>query len=514
MKQSFLGFFLLSFVCLISTASAQTKKSPPNIILFLVDDMGWQDTSVPFWESKTANNKRYHTPNMEKLASLGIKFTNAYATPVCTPTRVSLMSGMNAARHKVTNWTSVAANQNSDHPDSVLKSVDWNINGLSPEPGIAKTVYATPLPKLLHDGGYFTIHCGKAHFASSGTPGSNPINLGFDVNIGGSSTGQPGSYLAENEYGNVLVNGKKSVHAVPGLDDFYGTHTFLTEALTQKTISVLDSVKVKTRPFFLYMSQYAVHLPFEADDRFLAKYQALGMSKGEAAYATLIEGMDKSLGDLMNWLDENKLTDNTVIIFMSDNGGLSLVPPRSGIAHTQNAPLNVGKGSVYEGGTRVPMLVSWPNQIKPGTITKGPVIIEDFFPTILELAQVKNYKIVQTIDGQSFVSQLKNPNLNNNVRPFIWHYPNKWVPQNGPGISWFSALRQGNWKLIYDYKKQEALLYDLSADIGEQHNLASINPTKRAELTKLLTQYLKKYKAQLPVDKRTNQVVSWPDQSK
>lgn len=514
MRSGIYKFCIVLFWCFGINAEAQTKKSAPNIILFLVDDMGWQDTSVPFYKTATDKNHLYHTPNMEKLASRGVKFTNAYATPVCTPTRVSLMSGMNAARHRVTNWTSVNKDENSDNSDSLFHSVDWNINGLSPIPNVPKTVFATPLPQLLKNAGYFTIHCGKAHFASAGTPGANPINIGFDVNIGGTSAGQPGSYLSENEYGNILLNGKKSIRAVPGLDEFYGTHTFLTEALTQKTITVLDSVKEKSSPFFLYMAQYAVHLPYEADDRFLAKYEAMGLSKNEAAYATLIEGMDKSLGDLMNWLDQNKLTDNTIIIFMSDNGGLSQVPPRSGVANTQNAPLNVGKGSVYEGGTRVPMIVSWPNKIKPNSITESPIIIEDFFPTILELAQVKKYITVQEIDGKSFVSQLRNTTVNPPKRTFIWHYPNKWIPQAGPGISWFSAIRVGDWKLIYDYSKQKSSLYNLRLDIGETNDLALANERKKLELAKLLTTYLKKYSAQLPVYKKTNKVVLWPDQTK
>jgi arylsulfatase A-like enzyme len=509
MKISYTALILLCIFQL--NAIGQTSKAKPNIILFLVDDMGWEDTSVPFWDKITASNNLYRTPNMVKLAAKGVKFTNAYATPVCTPTRVSLMSGMNAAHHRVTNWTSVQKDTNSDYPDSLYNAVPWNINGLSPQPNIKNTVYVTPLPQLLKNAGYYTIHCGKAHFASKGTPGSNPINLGFDINIAGSEIGSPASYLSEKEYGNTPINGKVSLNAVPGLEKYYNTHTFLSEALTLEALKALEIPQSKSKPFFLYMAQYAVHIPFDGDNRFLKKYE--GLSKGEAAYATLIEGMDKSLGDIMDWLDKNKLTDNTVIMFMSDNGGLSRVPPRSGIAHTQNYPLKAGKGSVYEGGIREPMIVSWPGVIKPATISKRYLLIEDFFPTILDIASVKNRNTVQKTDGQSFLASLKDPSLTDNKRVLIWRYPNRWVPEDAPGISWFSALRQENWKLVYDYKKHQAELYNLESDIGEQHNLSKKLPEKSKELTALLTKYLKKYKAQLPVNKITGKMIAWPDGS-
>lgn len=494
------------------TATAQTQQL--NIIVFMVDDMGWQDTSVPFWKQKTENNKLFHTPNMEKLASRGIKFTNAYATLVCTPTRVSFLSGMSAAHHRVTNWTAIEKGVNSDYPDDdTFNSVNWNIDGLSPVEKVANTVYVTPLPKLLQNAGYYTIHCGKAHFAAKGTPGADPLNLGFDINIAGSEIGSPASYLSEKKYGNIAANGKVSLQAVPGLEAYYNTDTFLTEALTQEALKALAQRKAQ-KPFFLYLSHYAVHTPFDADPRFVQKYLDKGLSKPEAAYASLVEGVDKSLGDVMDWLDANQLSDNTVIIFMSDNGGLSRVPPRSGIAHTQNAPLKAGKGSVYEGGIREPMIVSWPGITPPNSISERYLIIEDFFPTILDIAKAKNRKTVQTVDGKSFITSLKKPSVQDSNRVLIWHYPNKWVPEEAPGISWFSALRQGNWKLVYNYKKQHAELYNLATDIGEAHNLSETYPKKTFALQQLLTRYLKNYKAQLPAYKGNGETVNWPDGTK
>ena len=167
---------LIIVICLaIYTASAQSK---PNIIFFLVDDMGWQDTSVPFWDSITTANKKFHTPNMERLAKQSVKFTDAYANSICTPSRVSLISGMNAAHHRVTNWT-MYANEPVDAEDSLLQVPDWNVNGLSPVPGQVKSIYATSLPQILKNDGYYTIQCGKAHFGAFKTSGGNPLNLGF-----------------------------------------------------------------------------------------------------------------------------------------------------------------------------------------------------------------------------------------------------------------------------------------------------------------------------------------------
>ena len=301
-----LAFMLLLAQSLI----AQQKKSmPPNIIFFLVDDMGWQDTSVPFWDSVTTQNKKFHTPNMERLAKQAMKFTNAYANSICTPSRVSLLSGMNAAHHRVTNWTEFK-DKAVDAKDSLLQIPDWNVNGLSPIPNQAKSVYATPLPQLLKDNGYYTIQCGKAHFGAYQTIGANPLNLGFVKNVGGSAAGNPASYLAEDDFG------YKPDHFIlqadiPHMQQYWGTPTFLTEDLTKEAMLAMDTAQIRKKPFFLYMAHYAVHLPYNADKRFIQKYIDEGYSKPEAAYCALVEGMDQSLGELMDYLDAHDLTKNT-----------------------------------------------------------------------------------------------------------------------------------------------------------------------------------------------------------
>lgn len=490
----------------ISIAKAQKQpQSRPNIIVFLVDDMGWQDTSLPFWSEATALNKRYHTPNMERLAREGMKFTNAYAAPVCTPSRTSMLSGMNAAHHGITNWTSPQRNEPTDAKDDQFLPAEWNYNGLSPQPGIAHTLYATPFPELLKAAGYYTIHVGKAHWASAGTPGANPYNMGFMINISGHAAGHPQSYLGTENYGNML--GKATPQAVPDLEEYFGTETFLTEALTKEALKALDEPIRNKQPFYLNMAHYAVHAPLMADKRFYQKYLDAGLDMQEAKYATMIEGMDKSLGDIMDYLKIRHADGNTIIIFMSDNGGLSLAPPRGGSAHTQNLPLKAGKGSVNEGGIREPMVVKWPGITKPASIANQYVIIEDFFPTILEMAGVKNYRTIQKIDGKSFVPVLKNAAYTDNQRSLFWHYPNKWIPEDGPGINYCSAIRQGDWKLIYHMRDSSMQLYNLKNDISETEDLSGKNPAKTTQLLKQLRDQLKNWNAPMPVDKKTGKPI-------
>ncbi len=498
---------VLVLAVLGSCENDEIQEPPPNIVLFLVDDMGWQDTSVPFWSERTAFNDRYHTPNMERLAKEGVKFTQAYATPVCSPTRVSLMTGMNAARHRVTNWTLKKDSlqpMETDHPQ--LEFPLWNVNGMSPVAGDSLAVHAMPLPQALHDIGYFTVHSGKAHLGAIGTPGENPLNLGFDVNIAGHAAGAPESYLGTENFG----NGKegRETWAVPGLENYYGKDIFLTEAITQEALKVVDSAVTHQQPFFLYMSHYAVHTPIMGDERFVQKYLEKGLDSTEAKYASLVEGMDKSLGDILNYLTDKNIEENTIVIFMSDNGGLS-AHARGGEPNTHNKPLASGKGSMYEGGIREPMLVKWLNKTEPGTVSNEQIIIEDFYPSILKMAGIDSLETVQKVDGQSFVEILKDEPKYEGLRPLIWHYPNEWGV-TGPGIGAASAVRQGDWKFIYFHADRRMELYNLKTDIGETKNLASEQPEKLLEMASILTTQLKAKRAQMPIDKSTGKPVEYP----
>ncbi len=478
--------------------------------MFLVDDMGWQDTSVPFWTKKTPFNERYKTPGMERLARDGMMFTQAYACSVSSPTRVSLITGMNAARHHVTNWT-LQRNASVDGKSEVLSYPDWNVNGVQPVDTIEHSTYATLLPQLLKDNGYFTIHCGKAHYGAISTPSSNPLNCGYDVNIAGHAAGGPGSYLGLENFGNAEKGGYTLPWGVPGLEKYHGDSIFLTEALTREALRSLDKAKTTGKPFYLYMAHYAVHIPLYADDRFYRKYIDMGLDEYEARYSSMVEGMDKSLSDIMDYLDKNGLTDNTVILFMSDNGGFSL-RPRAGELHTHNKPLNSGKGSAYEGGIREPMIVKWPGKVQPGSRSNDYLIVEDFFPTILEMAGVKKYSTVQKVDGRSFIPMLLQKGTTARGRDLFWNFPNNWGP-TGPGIGATSTIRSGDWKLIYSYEDRHFELFNISEDIGELQNLAGKEPEKVKALAKKLGEYLRSVDAQRPSIKKSGSLVSWPDEA-
>lgn len=497
----------LSAVLAFMQLPVQAKK--PNIILFLVDDMGWQDTSVPFDTVRSAWNDTYRTPNMERLAAKGVKFTSAYASAVSSPSRVSLLTGIDAAAHRVTNWT-LRRNESQDTPDDSIAMPVWNMNGLQPiGTDIENSIEANTLPEMLKKGGYSTILCGKAHFGAADTPGADPRNLGFDVNIAGHAAGGLASYLGQNNFGNVVGAMQQSEFAVPGLDKYWGQDIFVTDALTREALHAVDSVrKANKKPFFLYMSHYAVHIPLDADKRYYNQYIAAGLSDSQARYAALIEGMDSSLGDILNYLDSAKIAKNTVVIFISDNGGLSACG-RDGTPNSHNTPLSSGKGSAREGGIRVPMIYYNPKMRRQADVQTSPVAIMDLMPTVLDIARLGKRKTWQTINGININPLLKGESIPD--RNLYWHYPNKWGC-SGEGIGTYSAIRKGDFKFIYYYNTKSAELYNIETDMAEKDNLAGKPEfqTLRAELAAELTAYLKSRSAQLPFNKSTGEECEYP----
>lgn len=492
-------------------AAAGTAAKRPNIILFMVDDMGWQDTSYPFWNQSTQFNKLYETPNMERLAHQGMAFTQAYASSISSPTRCSLISGANASRHKVTNWT-LQKGISTDLSSDILQLPDWNYNGVSQAPGISNTYQITSFVQLLKNSGYHTIHCGKAHFGAINTPGESPYHFGFEVNIAGHAAGGLASYYGEQNYGYTKDGKPTSPFAIPGLEKYWGTSTFATEALTLEATKALDHAKQLEQPFFLYMAHYAIHIPIQKDMRFYDKYKNKGMTDKEAAYASLIEGMDKSLGDIMDWVQKNGEADNTIIIFMSDNGGFSSHSAwRDGPLFTHNAPLKSGKGSAYEGGVREPMIVSWPGVVRPESRCDKYLIIEDFFPTILEMAQVGSYHTIQPIDGVSFTPLLKGTGDPSKGRNLYWNCPNIWGG-TGPGIGPTCTIRSQDWKLIYYYETGKKELFNIPQDIGENNEISAQHPKIVKRLSKELSAYMRKVGAQRPSFKATGKPTPWPDE--
>ena len=516
-----------SAVASASFGAPPTSEQRPNIVLFMVDDMGWQDTSVPFWTQRTPLNDRYETPNMERLARQGMLFTQAYASPISSPSRCSLLTGANAARHRVTNWT-FRRDKMTDEPDDQLAPPEWNYNGICQTEGTPNTFVARSFVDILRAEGYHTIHCGKAHWGAQDTPGESPMHFGFEVNIAGHAAGGPATYLSERNFGHDADGRPTAQFAIPGLQKYWGTGTFLTEALTLEALEALrqwkgrrlDTLSCRTEeetgrqnPFFLYMSHYAVHIPIDRDVRYYKHYRCKGLSEKEAAYASLVKGMDESLGKILDWLESNGEAGNTIVLFMSDNGGYATGSEwRDEPLYTQNAPLRSGKGSLLEGGIREPMIVRWPGVVSEGSRCDSYLLIEDFFPTLLEMAGIQRYQVPQSIDGRSFVPLLKGTGDPSRGRTLIWNYPHVWG-NRGPGIDLNCAIREGDWKLIYSYKTGQKELYNIRQDISEQHDLATQRPGLVRRLSRKLGKCLRVMKAQRPSWKTTGQPCPWPDET-
>lgn len=474
----------------------------PNIILFLVDDMGVMDTSVPFLTDAEGRvqthplNQWYRTPNMERLAAQGIRFSTFYAQSVSSPSRTSIMTGQNAARHRTTNWINSESNNRTTYGPN-----DWNWEGITSD----VPVY----PKLLQAEGYRTIHVGKAHFGCIGSEGENPLNVGFDVNIGGNSIGQPGSYYGEWGYGWIKGNQKR---AVPGLEKYHGSEVFLTDALTLEAEAEIEKSVKEGKPFYLNMSHYAVHQPFEADKRYLDHYRNSGKGGQAEAFATLVEGMDKSLGDLIQKLEELGVAENTLILFLGDNGGDA---PLGGAAdYGSSAPLRGKKGSEYEGGVRVSFIASWARPdaknkfqkrypIAQNAIQLQQGTVMDLYPTILSVAGVKAPKDY-ALDGSDLKKLLQGKKDKKHRDDFLMHFPHGEHRAN-----YFTTYRKGDWKLIYYYNPETPdapswKLYNLKEDPFETTDLSDKNPTQVKFMIKLMKERLIKEEALLPINKEGN----------
>lgn len=439
-------FTLLTAVAFHSAPAANRK---PNVIFILADDMGWTDLGCQ-------GSKFYETPNIDRLARQGMKFTQAYsACTVCSPTRASVMTGKYPARLHLTDW--IAGHV---RPYARLQVPDWTMRLPLEETTIAET---------LKHAGYATASIGKWHL---GGPDFFPDKQGFDENIGGCDKGQPPNYF--------------SPYGIPTLSDG-PKGEFLSDRLTDEALKFIE--RNKTRPFYIYFPHYAVHTPLMGKSNVVAKYEAKADPKNpqhNAKYAALVESVDDSVGRLLAKLDELGLADNTVIVFTSDNGGLVLNQV------TSNRPLRAGKGSAYEGGVRVPLFVKWPGVTKPGSVCDTPVITPDYFPTIAEIcgATIQNKS---ALDGESLVPLLRQ--TGGFKRDTIyWHYPH----YHPGGATPYSAIRQGDFKLIEFFEDNHVELYNLSDDLGEKTNLAEKLPQQANALKEQLHAWRKEVGAQLP----------------
>lgn len=457
------GAMLLAVAALLvapAAARGEPTERPPNVIFFLIDDLGWTDLGC-------MGSEFYETPNIDRLAAEGMRFTDAYAAcTVCSPTRAAIISGKYPARLHLTDW--ITGHQ---RPQAKLRIPDWRMY---------LPLEETTVAEALKQAGYATLHVGKWHL---GEPPYYPEHQGFDVNIGGNRWGAPGSYFWP--YGNQ----RRRVPLEGGQEGEY-----LTDRLTDETIQFIDAHA--DEPFFVYFAHYAVHTPLQAKEELIDHYREKlesGDYRGHRCpvYAAMIHSVDESVGRVMDTLEEKGLLDHTVVLFTSDNGGLVL-PFCRGEPITDNSPLRAGKGSAYEGGVRVPAIVRYPMRVAPGSTCREPIISMDFYPTILELTGVEKAPD-QTIDGVSLVPLLEGQTQLDR-EALYWHYPH----YHPGGATPYSAVRQGEWRLIEFFEDGRLELYNLTEDIGEQHDRADDMPEKVEELHARLQAWRDAVDAQYP----------------
>ncbi|MFT7517858.1 MAG: arylsulfatase A-like enzyme [Myxococcota bacterium] len=501
------------FCCLLLAACAapaiEERQHPlPNVVLFVVDDLGWQDTSVPFTAEPTGYNQWHSTPALEMLAARGVRFSNAYSTsPVCTPTRTSILTGLHPAATHITDWT-LYLDKDFSRPMSALQDPSWNKNGL--------TLNDSLLPRMLQRQGYYTMYIGKSHLGAIGTLAANPLAAGFDRNVAGHAAGGPGSYYGQENYG----NNKPGPWGVPDLEYFHGSDVFLTEALTIRAEQELELAAQQQRPFFLQMAQYAVHSPIQPDPRFVEYFLNKGLDEKEAAYASLVAGVDASLMRILDKLEELDLADNTLIIFCSDNGGLSAHSrgrtPLGSSKDTHNQPLRSGKGSGYEGGLRVPLVMAWAGAEHPdyempaGALLPFATLSTDLYTTIADLAHIpQQWRNVGALEHATSLWPVILEEQATVARPLAWHYPHKWGPK-GDRYEPFTAWREGDYKLIYWYESEQFELFNLSADIGESTDLIVSQPVVAQRLADNLQQWMRDVDAQRPLRKSDGEMLPLP----
>lgn len=447
----------------------------PNIVLVLVDDLGWRDLGC-------YGSTFYETPNIDRLAAGGALFTDAYAaSPVCSPSRASLLTGKYPARVGITQFI-------AGHCVGRLADVPYFPYLPLNEITLARTLRAA---------GYHTWHVGKWHLGRRSTW---PERHGFDVNIGGCDWGHPPTYF--------------SPYGCPTLDDGPDGE-YLTDRLTDEAINLIESAQ--DRPFFLNMWHYTVHAPFEAPDELVEKYvrkaKQLGLDatdvceEGElfpvwhkrnqhvvrrtvqshSQYAAMIENLDRNTGRLLDALARTGKADNTIVIFTSDNGGLSTAEG----SPTSNAPLAEGKGWTQEGGTRVPLMMRWPEQIAPGLEINAPTTTPDLYPTLLELAGLPAMPD-QHVDGVSLVPALRREGFERG--PIFWHYPH----YSNQGGTPSSVIRDRDWKLIHFFEDARTELYNLAQDVSETTELSTAHPEITERMSGELHSWLSSVGASIP----------------
>lgn len=466
-------------VCTLPLASppAAAQGSRPNVVFILVDDLGWADIG-------SYGSTFYETPNIDGLARQGMRFTQAYAAaPVCSPTRASILTGQYPARLHQTDWIPGRTNR----PDQRLLQVE-DLNHLP--------LRSVTLAEAFGNAGYATAHVGKWHL---GGEGHLPQDQGFQRNVAGDHTGSPPGYFWPYR------RDQGSTHAATALATGGREGENLTDRLAEEASRFI--AERRDGPFFLYLPFYAVHTPLQGKPELVRKYeakaQALGLpdsavwgeetghrfrrAQNHAVYAAMMETMDAAVGRVLRALEENGVANNTLVVFFSDNGGLAT----SEGWPTTNLPLRAGKGWLYEGGIREPMIVRWPGRVAAGSASDTPVSSVDFFPTLLQAAEIAP-PAREPLDGVSLVPVLRGGTLQRDA--LFWHYPHYSNQGGRPG----GAIRSGDWKLIEFYEDGRVELYNLAQDPGERRDLAAAMPELAAGLRHRLHQWRRSVDAQMP----------------
>lgn len=450
----------------MSAAAAPAARA--NVVLILADDLGWADLQC-------YGSTFHETPQLDRLARSGVRFTAGYAAAsVCSPTRAAILTGKSPARLHLTDWLK----GRPDRPDQKLNRPNFQMH---------LPLEEVTLAEALKEAGYRTASLGKWHLGES--PAHWPEHQGFDLNLSGCGKGHPPSYFSPYEITN-LPDGPKG--------------EYLTDRLTREAVKFIEQNRAQT--FFLYLPHYAVHTPLQARPDLIAKYQAIAASLTNAGveftpdsgrnvrqvqnhptYAAMLESLDESVGRILDKLEELSLMTNTIVIFTSDNGGLSTAEG----SPTSNIPLRTGKGWPYEGGVRVPLLIAWPSQIAAARVSPVPVTSADLYPTLLELLNLPP-RPEQTSDGRSVAPLLRGGNIAD--RPLFWHYPHYSNQGGAPN----GAIRLGCYKLIEWYEDMRVELFDLEKDPSERNDISKTEPAVTARLRQRLHEWRRESGAQMP----------------
>ena len=454
---------ILPFAALLLFAASTLAADRPNVVFFFIDDLGWTDLGF-MYEHLGRTDRFYESPNIDRLASESLMFTNAYANaPNCAPSRACLMSGQYTPRHGI---YTVGDPRRGNHKHRRLEPIENKT--------VLDASFVT-IAEALQAAGYRTAAMGKWHL------GKDPTTQGFGTNVAGREWGSPsgGGYHSPLSYPNLVVPEEG---------------VYLTDAITDRAVEFID--KNRARPFFLYLTHYAVHTPIQSKTSLTKKYRAKTPTAhhDNAKYAGMIESVDDSVGRVLAKLRELKIDDNTIVLFFSDNGGH--------IGATSNHPLRGAKGMLYEGGIREPLLVKWPGVTKAGTKCEEPVIGIDLYPTLLEMTETDRPATVK-LDGLSIAPLLRNTTAQLNREAIFWHFPAYLQGKGDPGGGPFrttpaGAIRMGDWKLIEWFETGRLELYNLRTDIGESKNLAKESPEQLKKLHEKLKAWRQDVGAPIP----------------